>query len=199
MASAIISKCQIEFPEGTPNTIFDKVTELLKSNDDFYTIVKNPRTINFEISGYGGIDYDGVKEIQKKALELLKEWNHTKKGFIVSCNEFTEACDGYFFEFDDPENYYSNAEKWFDNYLEDSDRELLHKELDLKIAYPAHFDDLLSEDQEKVKQNLLKEELENCSNCQGKGWYLGDTNPEIDNDYGEIDCEKCNGTGVKEE
>jgi len=94
---------------------------------------------------------------------------------------------------------YSNAEKWFDNYLEDADRELLHKELDLKIAYPTHFDDLLAEDQEKVKQALLKEELENCSNCAGKGWYLGDTNPEIDNDYGEIECEKCKGTGVKEE
>ncbi len=151
MASAIISKCQIEFPEGTPNTIFDKVTELLKANDDFYTIVKNPRTINFEISGYGGIDYDGVKEIQKEALKLLEEWKHTQNGFIVSCNEFTEACDGYFFEYED-------IVHWFDDYLNSADRELLHKELDLKIAFPCHFDDLLTEDQEKVKQAKLKED-----------------------------------------
>ncbi len=63
-------------------------------------------------------------------------------------------------------NSHTNAEKWFDNYLEDSDRQRLHKELDLKIAYPAHFDDLLTEDQEKVK-----EELDNFldSNCQAFG------------------------------
>ena len=150
MTTALISKCQIEFPEGTPNTIFDKVTELLKANDDFYNILNNPRVINFEISGYGGIDYDGVKEIQKQALELLEKWNITKNGFIISCNEFTEACDGYFFEFDD-------VEHWFDN-LDKSDRELLQKELDLKIPQPACFDDLLKEDQEKVKQAKQKED-----------------------------------------
>ena len=34
-----------------------------------------------------------------------------------------------------------------------------------------------------------------CKNCQGKGWYLGDLNPNVSNDYGEIECEYCNGTG----
>lgn len=38
-----------------------------------------------------------------------------------------------------------------------------------------------------------------CSNCQGKGWYLTDLNPEIDNSWGEKDCEVCNGLGEIDE
>jgi len=150
MGFAVISKCSIEFPEGTPNVIFEKVTELLKANDDFYHIQNHPREIYFEISGYKGIDYDGVKEIKNQALEELKNWGHTQEGFVINCAEYTEALDGYYFEF-------SDVADWFDNYLEESDRELLHRELDLKIAYPAHFDDLITEDQEKVKQAKQKE------------------------------------------
>lgn len=101
MGFAIISKCSIDFPEGTPNTIFDKVTELLKSNDDFYHIENHPRQIYFEISGYKGIDYDGVKDVQKQALDFLDQWKHTKHGFSVNCAEYIEACDGYFFEFEE--------------------------------------------------------------------------------------------------
>ena len=130
MSTALISKCQIEFPKGTPNTIFDKVTELLKADNDFYGIVNDTITINFEISGYGGIDYDGVKEIQKKALELLEEIKISKNGFIFSCNEFTsDEGEGYFFEFED-------VEHWFDNYLDKSDRELLEKELNGRTWIP---------------------------------------------------------------
>jgi len=150
MGLNVISKCSIEFPEGTPNSIFDKVRELLKADDDFYLITDFPHMIYFEISGNKAVNYDKVKEIQNKALEFLEELPFTKEGFKIQCDEYTEACDGYFFEFSDVSN-------WFDNYLEESDRELLHRELDLKIAYPAHFDDLLTEDQDKVKQAKLKE------------------------------------------
>ena len=101
MGFALISKCSIDFPEGTPNTIFEKVTDLLKANDDFYHIENHPRQIYFEISGYKGIDYDGVKEIQNKTLELLEKWPHTKEGFSINCAEFIEACDGYFFEYEE--------------------------------------------------------------------------------------------------
>lgn len=100
--------------------------------------------------------------------------------------------------YEEKEVKYTNVEKWYDDYLEKSDRELLYKELYLKIPPPTHFDDLLAEDQTKVKQALEKEGLENCPNCKGKGWYLGDINPDI-NEYGEIECEECNGIGVKKE
>ena len=99
MGFALISKCSIDFPEGTPNAIFEKVTELLKANDDFYHIQNHPRQIYFEISGYKGIDYEGVKEIQNKALELLEKWPHTQEGFSINCAEYIEASDGYFFEY----------------------------------------------------------------------------------------------------
>jgi len=142
MGFAVISKCSIEFPKGTPNSIFDKVCELLKADDDFYLLITDfPHMIYFEISGNKAINYDKVKEIQNKALELLEDWPVTKEGFRIQCDEFTEACDGYCFEFDE----------------------------------------------EKV-----------CKNCQGRGWYLGDINPEISHEYGKIDCEECKDTGVKE-
>lgn len=34
--------------------------------------------------------------------------------------------------------------------------------------------------------------MSKCSNCQGRGWYMGDT---LVGDYDEITCEICNGTG----
>ena len=45
-----------------------------------------------------------------------------------------------------------------------------------------------------MKSHSPKDELDmsKCSNCQGRGWYMGDT---LVGDYDEITCEICNGTG----
>lgn len=45
---------------------------------------------------------------------------------------------------------------------------------------------------------IPQESGEKCLNCNGKGTYMGDVNPEISNDYDEIECEECHGTGVAE-
>lgn len=37
--------------------------------------------------------------------------------------------------------------------------------------------------------------MSECNNCKGKGWYMGDLNPNISNDYGQIECEDCQGSG----
>jgi DnaJ-class molecular chaperone len=34
-----------------------------------------------------------------------------------------------------------------------------------------------------------------CKECNGRGWYLADLNPDISNEYGEIECPICNGKG----
>lgn len=40
-----------------------------------------------------------------------------------------------------------------------------------------------------------------CSNCNGRGWYVGDGYMAKYGikDYGEHECEDCNGTGEIEE
>lgn len=105
MTFTVISKCTITFPKQTPKEIFDKILEMIDDDDEYYQVVDDfeetelNSTINFETSGTNGIDYDHIKEMQKVALELLEKQPHTKEGFDITCNEFTEACDGYYFEF----------------------------------------------------------------------------------------------------
>ena len=48
--------------------------------------------------------------------------------------------------------------KWWNDFLTESDRERLHKELNLSIAFPANYDDLYLEDQEKVNQAKINED-----------------------------------------
>ena len=104
MTFAVISKCTITFPKETPKVIFDKILKMVNDDTEYYQVVDNfdetefISTIDFETSGNNGIDYDHIKEMQKEALELLEK-QHTKEGFTIACNEFTEACDGYYFEY----------------------------------------------------------------------------------------------------
>ena len=145
MTFAVISKCTITFPKETPKVIFDKILKMVNDDIEYYQVVDDfseiNSTINFETSGSNGIDYDHIKEMKEEALELLEK-QHTKEGFTIACNEFTEACDGYYFEYDE--------------------------------------------------KNV-------CSNCNGKGSYMGDVFVGgIKTGYDQIDCEECNGTGVKE-
>ena len=52
-------------------------------------------------------------------------------------------------------------------------------------------------DERRWKVVVTKNEY--CKQCDGKGWYLGDLNSDISNDYGEMDCKQCGGTGVEEQ
>ena len=103
MGSALLAKCSIHFPNGTPNTIFTNIKNLLNENDEFYNISSHPFEIHFEISGYNGIDYKPLKIIQKQSLEILNKWGISKKGFIINCSEWEESGNGYFYEFEESE------------------------------------------------------------------------------------------------
>lgn len=107
MGFKIISKCIIKFPDGTPNTIFDKVREMLQASGEIYHIADYPRELYFEICGNKKINYDLVIEIQGKALNLIDGWSYpnqnplSKKGFVIKCSEYTETSNGYFFEYEE--------------------------------------------------------------------------------------------------
>jgi len=45
------------------------------------------------------------------------------------------------------------ASEWYDD-LDDSSKQYLYDTLQLKIPFAKHFDDLLSEDQEKIKKYM---------------------------------------------
>jgi|APSaa5957512535_1039671.scaffolds.fasta_scaffold74630_3 hypothetical protein len=100
MGFAVISKGSIDCPKDTPNNVFETIRDMLKEDENCHDIVNIPHTVAFEISGYNAVDYDNLKRIQSKVLELLNELNIHKEGFIIQCNEFVEACDGYFFEYE---------------------------------------------------------------------------------------------------
>jgi len=67
----------------------------------------------------------------------------------------------------------------------------LVNDLDHEIAHiPVIFEKL----SEKVTDNP-------CKNCHGKGFYIGESDVGTQlkiKDYGEHECEDCNGTGIKE-
>lgn len=157
MGWSVISKCSIEFPKGTPNSIFDKVREFLKADDDFYLITDFPYMIYFEISGNKVVNYDKVKEIQNKALEFLDECSITKEGFTIQCNEFTEAHDGYFFEYEITieEIIKKLGQAEYDSLYEFAN-EIVHeigyngKALDHEVAYER-----LKKDFPKIEKNVL--------------------------------------------
>jgi hypothetical protein len=115
MGWTVISKVSIEFPKdsnGLLKQVYEKMEKMNdKNNDDniFYDLNKYEPIqsekyggqIGFEMSGNKGIDYEPLDEIKYFILKKLK--GKLKVGFSISGQEFCEAHDGYYYEYEENE------------------------------------------------------------------------------------------------
>lgn len=115
MGWTVISKVDIEFPKDTTellNEVFEKMkkmndkikNEIIFSDLQKYEFVESDKfggTIGFEMSGNKGINYEPLDEIKSFILKKLK--GKLKVGFTISGNEFCEAHDGYYYEYEENE------------------------------------------------------------------------------------------------
>lgn len=117
MGWTVISKGTIDFPKDTDQLlvkVYNKMKNYNHSSEDndtvFYDLKKYKAIdeqksssqvggqIYFEMSGNKGIDYEPIEQIQKFILEKLE--GKDKEGLIISANEFTEAQDGFYYEYE---------------------------------------------------------------------------------------------------
>jgi len=107
----VISKGTIDFPKDTDQLlvqVYNKMKNYNHSSEDndtvFYDLKKYKSYSNiggqiyFEMSGNKGIDYEPIEQIQKFILGKLE--GKDKEGLIISANEFTEAQDGFYYEYE---------------------------------------------------------------------------------------------------
>ena len=115
MGWTVISKVAIEFPKDSNGLLKEVYEKMEKMNDkikneiilsdlqkyEFMESDKFGGTIGFEMSGNKGINYDPLDEIKGFILKKLK--GKLKVGFSINGNEFCEAQDGYYYEYEENE------------------------------------------------------------------------------------------------
>jgi len=110
MGWIVIAKGQIDFPKDTPERIVKQVYRLIEKSkigedgEVFYNLSKyftkkHGGQIAFEMSGNKGINYEPIDEIKSFILKKLEGKN--KVGLIININEFCEAGDGFYFEYEE--------------------------------------------------------------------------------------------------